>query len=407
MGTIYSFGIRIYGWLIYFASFFSEKAKLLYKGQRNTLWLTENSIEKNQPYIWVHAASLGEFEQGRPIIEAIKKDHPTYKIVLSFFSPSGYEVRKDYALADYVCYLPLDTKANATRFIELIQPQKAIFIKYEFWPNYLQVLRKKGIETYIISAIFRKEQIFFAWYGGWYKKLLHCFTHIFVQDSHSLQLLKKHRIQRVSIAGDTRFDRVAAIASAPIELPIINAFKQDKKILVLGSSWEPDEELLIQFCEKTDCKLIIAPHQIHTERIQALLTKINMPTALYTQTTTEDVKHAKCLVINTIGILSSVYRYADIGYIGGGFGVGIHNILEAAVFGIPVLFGPNYHKFKEAVDLVHKGGAYVVHTATDIDTIANKLLTDDVFYQHVCTLSAEFVQQSKGATQRIMNHLFV
>lgn len=407
MGSIYSLVIRIYGFLIYIAGFFSEKAKLLYKGQRNTLWLAENSIDKNQPYIWVHAASLGEFEQGRPLIEAIKKDHPTYKIVLSFFSPSGYEVRKDYALADYVCYLPLDTKANATRFIELIQPVKAIFIKYEFWPNYLQVLRKKSIETYIVSAIFRKEQIFFSWYGGWYKKLLQCFTHIFVQDTSSFELLQTHGIHRVSIAGDTRFDRVATIAASPTQLPIIESFKQDKKLIVLGSSWEPDEALLIPFVEKNDCKLIIAPHQIHTERIQSLLAKLSMPTALYTQTTAEDVKHANCLVINTIGILSSVYRYADVAYIGGGFGVGIHNILEAAVFGVPVLFGPNYHKFKEAVDLINEGGAFCIQTQTDIDSIGKNLLTDNAFYQQVCTQSASFVQHRIGATQGIMNQLFV
>lgn len=406
MGHIYSIFIHLYGWLIYIASFFSSKAKLLYQGQKNTLWLTENSIEKNQRYIWVHASSLGEFEQGRPIIEAIKQHYPAYKIVLSFFSPSGYEIRKDYALADYVCYLALDTKKNAVKFIELVQPVKAIFIKYEFWPNYLQVLHAKKIETYIVSAIFRKEQVFFAWYGGWYKKLLYNFSHIFVQDQASYDLLTKHNIVAKSIAGDTRFDRVASIASEPQHLPILEAFKQDKKLIILGSSWEPDEHLLLEYLETQDCKFAIAPHHIEPERIQSLLKKIGKQTVLYSQTTPDDVKYADCLIINTIGILSSVYRYADIAYIGGGFGVGIHNILEAAVYGIPVVFGPNYHKFKEAIDLVAEGGAFTIKEYSEVEILFNKLLSDKEYYTATATKSAKFVQERVGATPLIMEQIF-
>ncbi|MEA4850651.1 MAG: glycosyltransferase N-terminal domain-containing protein [Paludibacter sp.] len=403
MRFLYNIGIYLYQLAIFIASFFNTKAKKLRIGQAEAFIVLKQKIDPNTRYVWFHAASLGEFEQGRPVIEQLKKEKPDTKILLTFFSPSGYEIRKNYALADIVSYLPLDTASAAKKFVEMLNPSKAIFIKYEFWPNYLQALKAAGIPVYSISAIFRPGQIFFRWYGQWYKKLLQGIDHIFVQDKASLDLLKTHGVDKVSIAGDTRFDRVADLAAQAKTIPLVEAFVKDtEKVIVAGSSWPKDEELLVRYLKlHPDVKMILVPHEIHAAHIMGISKLLNGNFVAYTEATEQNVQTANCLVVDTIGLLSSIYRYGHVAYIGGGFGVGIHNTLEAAVWNVPVVFGPMYEKFREARDLIAIGGAFSIPDSETLEEKLDALLKDE----KAGVIAGEYVKQNTGATKLILKEI--
>lgn len=403
MRFLYNIGIYLYQLAIFIASFFNTKAKKLRIGQAEAFTVLKQKIDPNARYVWFHAASLGEFEQGRPVIEQLKKEKPDTKILLTFFSPSGYEIRKNYALADIVSYLPLDTASAAKKFVEMLNPSKAIFIKYEFWPNYLQALKAAGIPVYSISAIFRPGQIFFRWYGQWYKKLLQGIDHIFVQDKASLDLLKTHGVDKVSIAGDTRFDRVADLAAQAKTIPLVEAFVKDtEKVIVAGSSWPKDEELLVRYLKlHPDVKMILVPHEIHAAHIMGISKLLNGNFVAYTEATEQNVQTANCLVVDTIGLLSSIYRYGHVAYIGGGFGVGIHNTLEAAVWNVPVVFGPMYEKFREARDLIAIGGAFSIPDSETLEEKLDALLKDE----KAGVIAGEYVKQNTGATKLILKEI--
>ena len=403
MKILYSIGIYSYGAIIRFASLFNEKARLLRKGQKQAFKLLTEKVDKDAHYVWFHAASLGEFEQGRPVMEQLKSEQPDTKILLTFFSPSGYEVRKNYAGADIVSYLPLDTPANAARFIKLVKPSKAIFIKYEFWPNYLLALQDARIPVFSISAIFRPEQLFFKGYGKWYLRLLSSFSHIFVQDKVSLDLLEKYQIKNASVCGDTRFDRVYDLFTQAKQLPLIEEFVRGAKhVIVAGSTWPKDEELLVQYLKlHPDVKLILAPHEVHASHISGISGLLDGKFVRYSEATPENVKTTNCLVVDVIGILSSIYRYANVAYIGGGFGVGIHNTLEAAVYGIPVVFGPNYLKFREARELIAVGGAFSIPDYVILEAQLDLLLKDS----QAGKMAGEYVKQNTGATGQICKYL--
>ena len=406
MKLLYNIAMLIYQSFIWLASKFNnKKASLFLSGRKNVFALLEQKRLPGERYVWFHAASLGEFEQGRPIIENLKQTHPEYKIILTFFSPSGYEVRKNYNGADIICYLPMDMSWNVKRFLDIVQPDCAIFIKYEFWMNYLLELKKRQIKTYIVSAIFRESQMFFRWYGGYYRSILNSFTHLFVQNDQSVRLLHSIGLDNVTKVGDTRFDRVADIASNAKDLPVVQLFKRDKKVLVAGSSWPNDEEILLSyFNQNKDVKLIIAPHEIHEEHLQSIISKLQRPYVRYTQATTENVSEADCLIIDCFGLLSSIYRYGEIAYIGGGFGVGIHNILEAAVYGIPVIFGPNYKKFQEAVDLIELCGAFSISDYTGFSRLMSDLLVDNSsLYASSAAISNDYSQRNRGATIKVLD----
>lgn len=403
MRFIYNIGIYLYQLAIFVASFFNAKAKKLRVGQAEAFAVLKLKIEPNTRYVWFHAASLGEFEQGRPVIEQLKKQQPDTKIILTFFSPSGYEIRKNYALADIVSYLPLDTASSAKRFVEMLNPSKAIFIKYEFWPNYLQALKAAGIPVYSISAIFRPGQIFFRWYGQWYKTLLQGIDHIFVQDKASLDLLKTNGIENVTVAGDTRFDRVADLAAQAKNIPLVEAFVKDAdKVIVAGSSWPKDEELLVRYLQlHPDVKMILVPHEIHAAHITGISKLLDGNFVRYTEATETNVQTTNCLVVDTIGLLSSIYRYGHVAYIGGGFGVGIHNTLEAAVWNVPVVFGPMYEKFREARDLIAIGGAFSIPDYETLEEKLDALLKDE----KAGVIAGEYVKQNTGATKLILKEI--
>jgi 3-deoxy-D-manno-octulosonic-acid transferase len=408
---IYNIGIVIYGLLLRLASLFNAKAKLFVVGRKNIFEKIQQKINTNDRPIWFHFASLGEFEQGRPVLEKLKSDDPSQKIVITFFSPSGYEIRKNYALAD-VFYLPLDTSSNAKKFINNVNPKFAVFTKYEFWYHYFNELHKKQIPLYLISGIFRPNQVFFKWYGSFYRGILKFVTHFFVQNEESVSLLKSIGIDNVSLSGDTRFDRVYENAQRPKKLPEIEEFLGNSPTFIAGSTWPEDEKLLVSLIEKCpDWKFIIAPHEIgqsHIEEIESLFPKaikfsnLNImiseihdisPEAAYTL----DSSH-KILIIDNIGMLSSLYQYAKVAYIGGGFGVGIHNTLEAAAFGLPVIFGPRYDKFQEAKDLIELGVAKSITTSTELISAFEYFKADE-------TASADakkYVEQKKGATEMIV-----
>lgn len=399
----------IYQSFIWLASKFNNnKATLFLSGRENVFALLEQKRLPGEHYVWFHAASLGEFEQGRPIMESLKNSHPEYKILLTFFSPSGYEVRKDYQGADIICYLPMDMSWNVKRFLDIVQPDCAIFIKYEFWMNYLLELKKRQIKTYIVSAIFRESQLFFRSYGGFYRRLLKSFTHLFVQNDESVRLLHSIGFDNVTKVGDTRFDRVADIAAKSKDLPIVQAFKSDAKVLIAGSSWPNDENILLPyFNQNFPLKLIIAPHEIDEGHLQSIISQLKRPYIRYSQATIENVKEADCLIIDCFGLLSSIYRYGEIAYIGGGFGVGIHNILEAAVYGIPVIFGPNYKKFQEAVDLIELGGAFSIADYTGFSRLMSDLLVDNSsLYASSAAVSNDYSQRNRGATIKVLDIIF-
>lgn len=406
---MYNLGIIIYGFIMHIAALFNSKAEKMIAGHRQIFSLLERKIDRNAKYVWIHAASLGEFEQGRPLIEAIRREQPEYKILLTFFSPSGYEIRKNFNNADVVCYLPFDTKKNVAKFLDLANPAIAIFIKYEFWLNYLTTLHERKIPTYIVSAIFRPNQIFFRWYGSMFRKVLPYFTKLFVQNEKSKQLLASIGVaDNVMVSGDTRFDRVLAIKEQAKELPLIDQFAKEEHsfLLVAGSTWPEDEELLISyFNQHPKMKLILAPHEIHNSHIQSIKEKLKRPFALYSSINESNQQNTDCIIINTFGILSSIYRYGDAAYIGGGFGAGIHNILEAAVYGIPVVFGPNYSKFNEAKKMIQAGGGFSVNNKAEYDKLMDQFVNDAAYLKSAGEKAANYVSTSSGATQIAMQHI--
>ena len=407
---MYELFIILYNIGVWVASFFSKKVRTMWKGEHRTFRVLREKIDPNAMYIWFHAASLGEFEQGRPIMEAIRREHPGYKILLTFFSPSGYEVRKNYDGADIVVYLPIDTKRNASRFLRLTNPVMAFFIKYEFWSNYLHMLKERHVPTFSVSSIFRPNQIFFRAYGKGYGKVLDCFTHFFVQNEESRDLLKSIGIDCVSVTGDTRFDRVLQIRDAGKSLPIVENFvggtAEDRPhVFIAGSSWPPDEDIFIRyFNEHRDWKLIIAPHVIGDDHMKQILGTLERKTVRYTEATTENVVGAECLIIDCFGLLSSIYRYADVTYVGGGFGVGIHNVLEAAVWGKPVIFGPNNKNFQEAQGLLKAGGGFEITSYDDFVGVMRKL-ADDKALEQSRERAGGFVESLAGATRQIMKEV--
>lgn len=436
---MYNIAIYIYLIGVAIGSLFNKKIKKMWRGEREAVDLLKEKVDPTAKYVWFHAASLGEFEQGRPLIEQLRATHPEYKILLTFFSPSGYEVRKNYEGADIVCYLPLDTIRNARRFLRAVHPVMAFFIKYEFWYNYLHILRHRGEPVYSVSSIFRPGQVFFKWYGRNYAKVLHCITHFFVQNEVSLQLLKGIGIDEATVVGDTRFDRVLQIKEQAKELPIVEAFKgingkgdackddlsedackrvlskdackedlsengcKGCKVFVAGSSWQPDEDIFIRFFnDHPDWKLIIAPHVIGEDHLAYILDKLQMKAVRYTQATEQSAAEARCLIIDCFGLLSTIYRYGEIAYVGGGFGVGIHNVPEAAVWGVPVLFGPNNKRFQEAQDLLACKGSFEVTDYDSFNTIISRLISDDKFRHQCGEASANYVKSRSGATDIIM-----
>ena len=395
---MYTIIIYLYALAASIAALFNKKVRTMVVGQREAFQKLRNSFDHTQNYIWVHAASLGEFEQGRPLIERIRKEHPEYKVLLTFFSPSGYEVRKNYDGADIVCYLPFDTPCNARKFLKLAPVKMAFFIKYEFWRNYIGALYKRGIPVYSVSSIFRKEQIFFRWYGKGYARCLHCITHFFVQNDTSVSLLRSIGVEQVTLTGDTRFDRVLDIRKQAKELPIVEAFAKGNRVLIAGSSWAPDEDIFIPyFNEQKNLKLVIAPHVVNDAHIAEIQSKLKRPSLRYSQATAENVAKADCLIIDCYGLLSSIYRYATVAYIGGGFGVGIHNVPEAAVYGCPVLFGPNNKRFKEAQDLIACEGAFEIKNATEFNRIINKLFTYDELLRSSGAAAGRYISSNAGA----------
>ena len=387
---------------------FSPKIKLFVEGRKTVFQSLESKISSHDKTIWFHAASLGEYEQGLPVMEKIKKEFPNHKIVVTFFSPSGYEVRKNNNIADACVYLPLDTRSNAQKFLKLVHPDLVFFIKYEYWPNYLNELKTLNIKTYLISGIFRENQAFFQWYGGFYRNALKAFDYFFVQNESSKLLLQKLGFNNVKISGDTRFDRVVSILERDNSLDFIKLFKNNTISIVIGSSWPKDESLLVNYINQTNekVKFIIAPHNIKVEQIQELKNSITKKTILFSEKENTDLSNYDVLIVDTIGILTKIYSYAEIAYVGGGFGnPGIHNILEPATFGIPIIVGPNFTNFAEAVALVHQEGCVCVANQNELnDAFSNFISNEDIRHEkgHICST---FVQMNKGATNVIMKHI--
>lgn len=407
MNILYNFGIYTYKQLVNIASFRNLKARKMKQGHKEIFHYLAQNADPEGGYIWIHASSLGEFEQGRPIIEAIKAHYPEQKIAITFFSPSGYEVRKNYPKADLICYLPFDLPNNVNRFLNILKPKQAIFIKYEFWGNYLNALAKRNIPTYIISAIFRPSQIFFRPYGGYFRKILQNFEHLYVQDENSKKLLKDIGITKVSVTGDTRFDRVLEIRSQAKELPLIEQFSKGNFTLIAGSSWPKDEEIFIDYFNRhSEMKLIIAPHEIHEEHIQFILSRLNRTTIRYTQADEKNIQKADCIIIDCFGLLSSIYRYGQVAYVGGGFGAGIHNVPEAAVYSIPVIFGPNHKKFKEAKELIIAGGGFSISKSEDFKLVMDRLLKNKEFLSKAGITAGQYIQNNSGASKKILKELY-
>jgi 3-deoxy-D-manno-octulosonic-acid transferase len=408
---MYDIVIGLYAFIVRLVSPFNRKAQKMLAGQAQTFSVLAKHIDPHARYIWFHAASLGEFEQGRPLIEKIRAEKPDYKVLLTFFSPSGYEVRKDYAEADVVCYLPFDSRSNARKFLSLVTPEIAVFIKYEFWMNYLSRLKKKDVPTYIISAVFRPEQIFFRRYGYRYRKVLDTFKWFFVQDEKSRTLLKQFNHDNITVCGDTRFDRVDKICRQGKPLPSVEKFASraagNQLVVIAGSTWDKDEEILIPYFNRhPEIKLIIAPHEISENRIAQLSGRIKRPGTRYSTANDTELEQADCLIMDCMGLLSSAYRYGAVAYIGGGFGVGIHNILEAAVYGIPVLFGPNYGKCREAGELMASGGAFSVTGENDFSTRMNRLLACPELIAEAGRKAGDYVAGNMDATQKIYEKIF-
>lgn len=408
MFVVYNFIVLIASQILKIVALLSPKMKLFVDGRKTVFSTLKGKISPTDQSIWFHAASLGEYEQGLPVIEKIKEKYPNHKIVVTFFSPSGYEVRKKNTVADVTVYLPLDTKSNAEKFIELINPELVFFIKYEYWPNYLNELKKRHIKTYLISGILRENQAFFKWYGGFYRNALKTFDFFFVQNENSKKLLQSIGFNNVKISGDTRFDRVVSILEKDNTLDFIEEFKDNKTTIVIGSSWPKDENLLVEYINNysENVKFIIAPHNIKQEQIQELKNSIKKKTVLFSEKENQNLSDFNVFIIDTIGILTKIYSYADIAYVGGGFGnPGIHNILEPATFGIPIIIGPNYSHFEEAIALVNLDGCISVSNYNDLkDTLDLLIQNNEERYEkgHICST---FIQMNKGAAAIIMNHI--
>lgn len=423
---IYNVVIYFVLWGIAIASLFNEKVRKMWRGERDAFRVLRENVDPSEKYIWFHAASLGEFEQGRPLMERIRRDYPQYKILLTFYSPSGYEVRKNYEGADIICYMPVDTRLNAIRFLRLVRPVMAFFIKYEFWSNFLHILKYRNIPTYSVSSIFREDQVFFKWYGRSYANVLKCFTRFFVQNEESKRLLAGIGITDVDVVGDTRFDRVLQIKEAAKHLPICEAFRKgcvpaegkasdasaedkarekDYKVFVAGSSWPPDEDIFIRFFNANkDWRVIIAPHVIGEDHLKQILSKIQgRKVVRYTQATPEEAAKADVLIIDCFGLLSSMYGYGDVAYVGGGFGVGIHNTLEAAVWNMPVIFGPNNKKFQEAQGLLKSGGGFEIHNFEEFEGLMNSFMNDAAFLKSSGDKAGAFVASLSGATDKVLS----
>ncbi len=410
MRFIYNFLIYCYLAAIWLAAPFVPKAKKWLAGRQNWRQNLRQNFPKTRPVFWLHAASLGEFEQGRPLLEAFRREHPDWQILLTFFSPSGFEVRRDFPLADHVCYLPADTPANARDFLEIVRPDVAVFVKYEFWANHLGELRRRGCPTLLVSAIFREGQLFFQFWGGFWRQMLGCFEHIFVQNQNSLDLLQRIGFQNVSLAGDTRIDRVLAIAETAQPDPIAAAFcAQAERVLVAGSTWPADEAVILPCLdfEKSRYKLIIAPHdpaRPHVEALEKFLKKLGCPAVRYSQAKPETVGQFSTLIIDNVGLLNRLYRHATLVHIGGGFGKGIHNTLEAAAWGVPITFGPNFQKFEEARQLLACGAAFSVENTGDFEKILEKM-GEPTVQRQAGQAAKNWLLKNQGATERILEHL--
>ena len=408
MFLLYNFIVLLAAATVKILAFFSPKMKLFVNGRKNVFKTLNEKIKAKDKTIWFHAASLGEYEQGLPVMEQIKAKYPNHKIVLTFFSPSGYEVRKNNTVADVTVYLPLDTAFNAKKFVALTHPELVFFIKYEYWPNYLKVLKQAGIKTYLISGIFREKQAFFKWYGGFYRNALQTFDFFFVQNESSKKLLQSIGHQNVKISGDTRFDRVVSILDRDNRLDFIEAFKNDTTTVVIGSSWPKDENLLVTYINQcsNEVKFIIAPHNIKAEQIADLKAQITKPTVLFSEKEGKSLSDYTVLIIDTIGILTKIYSYADIAYVGGGFGhPGVHNILEPATFGVPIVIGPNYSHFAEATALVNMEGCVTITNQYQLNDAFNNLIMNADIRHEKGHIAETFVQMNKGATTVILNHI--
>ena len=408
MFFLYNILVHFAGFLLKINAVFNPKMKLFVEGRKNIFETLKHNISTNDKTIWFHAASLGEFEQGLPVVEKIKIKFPSHKIIVTFFSPSGFEVRKNNSVADLTIYLPLDTKENAKLFLELTHPELVFFIKYEYWPNYLNELKKQKTKTYLISGILRENQVFFKWYGGFYRNCLQTFEHFFVQNESSKKLLQSLGYQNVKISGDTRFDRVVSILERDNSLGFIEEFKKNTTTIVIGSSWPKDEELLVNFINQSseNVKFIIAPHNIKSEQIQELKKSISKSVILFSEKDSKKLNEYAVLIIDTIGILTKIYSYADIAYVGGGFGnPGVHNILEPATFGIPIVIGPNYTHFAEATALVGLEGCVSISSQNELNNaFSNLILNRDIRHEKGHIWST-FVQMNKGATAVILKHI--
>ncbi len=404
---LYNLGIKIYRLGIGIASIRNEKAKKWIEGRKNWQSILKNKFSVGDDVMWFHCASLGEFEQGRPVIEELLNVYPSWKVLVTFFSPSGYEIRKNYEKADCIMYLPLDTRKNAREFVELAKPKIAFFVKYEFWKNYLKVLEKKDIPLYLVSGVFRENQFFFKWYGKSMLKSLKAFTHFFVQNEDSVELLKNNGFDDVTLTGDTRFDRVVATTQNFKRFPEIEKFICGKPVIICGSSWEPEETIIADYIKNTehDIKYIIAPHEIQESKIERLQKLLPGKSLLYSEIENTSCDGFNILIINTIGILSSLYQYGSIAFVGGAFGKGLHNILEAAAFGMPILFGPNIKKFQEAVELVNEGSAFKILSYSDFEEKVNMLLNNPGDLKRLSATSKKYVVRNLGAKDKIINQV--
>ncbi|OXA79637.1 3-deoxy-D-manno-octulosonic-acid transferase [Flavobacterium aquidurense] len=403
---LYNLVVSIAGFFLKIIALFSPKIKLFIEGRKNVFAILEEKIKPTDKTIWFHSASLGEYEQGLPVIEKIKEKYPSHKIIVTFFSPSGYEVRKNNTVADVTIYLPLDTKSNAKKFMRLAHPELAFFIKYEFWLNYLKELETNKIPTYLISGIFRDNQMFFKWYGGFYRKALKAFTYFFLQNQKSKEKIEAIGFKNAIVSGDTRFDRVAAILERDNTVDFIEQFKNNTPTIVIGSSWPKDEALLAEYINQSSStvKFIIAPHNIKQDQILSLKSQITKSTVLFSEKDNiTDLSNYNVFIIDTVGLLTKIYSYGTIAYVGGGFGnPGIHNILEPATFGIPIVIGPNYSNFAEAVELVKIGGCIVISNDTELKQSFDRLLLDENYLKEKSQICKSYIQDNKGATESIM-----
>lgn len=407
MYAIYNVIAQISWFFLKILAFFNTKIKLFVEGRKSSFNVLKKNISKDDKTFWVHVASLGEFEQGLPIIEKLRVDYPSYKIVITFFSPSGYEVKKDTAVADVVCYLPIDIKKNAVRFLKTVHPELAIFVKYEVWPNYLKALSDRKIPALLVSAIFEKEQIYFKGYGGFMRKALGRFSHFFVQDANSQALLESIQLKNVSVSGDTRLDRVSEILDRDNSLDFMAVFKKNRPCLVAGSTWPEDEAILIDYINNApkNLKYVLAPHTIKSDKILGLAGAFTKKTTLYSKIESNHLGDYEVLIIDHIGLLTKIYSYADIAYVGGGFATGLHNTLEPAVFGIPVIIGPNYKGFKEAEELVAQKGILPIKDSWSFGELMKKLLDNGDFRQKSGAVNAQYIAKNKGASIQIMNYI--